>query len=116
MHPEIVRDEPGDCPKCGMALEPVTVGGEEEDSELKALTRRFWVSVPLSAAVLVLAMSELVPGMGLRQVFGAAFSWIQALLATPVVVWSGGFAFVRGLCFLAIRAPVPGVVAGGLQE
>ena len=96
MHPDIVRDGPGDCPKCGMALEPVTVGGEEDDGELKAMTRRFWVSVPLSAAVLVLAMGELVPGLELRQLFGAAFGWIQALLATPVVAWSGGFAFVRG--------------------
>ncbi|MDT0636103.1 heavy metal translocating P-type ATPase [Spectribacter hydrogenoxidans] len=96
MHPEIVRDEPGDCPKCGMALEPMTVGGEEEDAELKAMTWRFWVSAPLSAAVLLLAMGEMVPGLGIRAFFGAAFGWAQAILATPVVLWCGGFAFQRG--------------------
>ncbi|MAA73241.1 MAG: copper-translocating P-type ATPase [Salinisphaeraceae bacterium] len=96
MHPEIVRDEPGDCPKCGMALEPMTVAGDEEDPELAAMSRRFWVSVPLSIAVLVLAMGEMVPGLGVREFFGNAFGWIQFVLATPVVLWCGGFAFQRG--------------------
>jgi len=96
MHPEIVRDEPSDCPKCGMALEPMTVGGEEEDAELKAMSRRFRVSVPFSAAVLILAMGEMVPGLGIRGLLGAAFGWLQAILATPVVLWAGNFMFVRG--------------------
>ena len=96
MHPEIVREEPGDCPKCGMALEPTTVSSDEDDGELKIMSRRFWVSVPLSAAVLVLAMGEMVPGLGIREFFGNAFGWIQFALATPVVLWCGGFAFQRG--------------------
>ena len=96
MHPEIEQDSPGDCPKCGMALEPIAGGGDGEDQELKIMSRRFWVSVPLSTIVLLLAMSEMVPGLGLGQLLGSASGWIQALLALPVVVWAGGFAFVRG--------------------
>ena len=95
MHPEIIRDEPGDCPKCGMALEPMTpaAGGDEE---LDAMTRRFWVSVPLSLAILALAMGDMVPGLHLQDWLGSAFGWIQAILATPVVLWAGGSFFVRG--------------------
>ncbi len=96
MHPEIVQEEPGDCPKCGMALEPMTVSGNEPDPELKTMTRRLWISVPLSAAVLLLAMGEMIPGLGLRAFFGPAFGWLQFILATPVVVYCGGFAFARG--------------------
>ncbi|MBO9470690.1 heavy metal translocating P-type ATPase [Endozoicomonas sp. G2_2] len=95
MHPEIVEDEPGDCPKCGMALEPTTVSPDTDDPELKAMLRRFTVSLPLSAAVFVLAMGDMVPGVDLHGMFGAAFGWVQLLLATPVVFWCGGFAFKR---------------------
>ncbi|WP_353110969.1 heavy metal translocating P-type ATPase [Salinisphaera dokdonensis] len=95
MHPEIVEDEPGDCPKCGMALEPTTVSADTDDPELKAMLRRFWVSLPLSAAIFALAMGEMVPGLDLRGFFGASFGWIQLALATPVVFWCGGFAFKR---------------------
>ena len=96
MHPEIQQDQPGDCPKCGMALEPTMASGNGDDGELKTMSRRFWISVPLSLAVLVLAMSELVPGLGVREFFGATYGWLQLALATPVVLWSGGFAFQRG--------------------
>ncbi len=96
MHPEIIQDGPGDCPKCGMALEPVMALGEEADPELQAMSRRLWVSVPLSLAVLALAMGEMLPQLGIRERFGASFGWIQAALATPVVLWCGDFAFVRG--------------------
>ncbi|GAB3684449.1 heavy metal translocating P-type ATPase [Salinisphaera aquimarina] len=96
MHPEIVQDAPGDCPKCGMALEPTTVSAnDEDDGELKIMRRRFWLSVPLSAAVLLLAMGEMLPALGVRDLFGASFGWIQFALATPVVLWCGGFAFQR---------------------
>lgn len=95
MHPEIVEDEPGDCPKCGMALEPMTVSDDEEEGELKTMLRRFWVSVPLSVAILSMAMGEMLPGLGIREFFGASFGWIQFALATPVVLWCGGFAFKR---------------------
>ncbi|MGN8160555.1 copper-transporting P-type ATPase [Salinisphaera sp. SWV1] len=96
MHPEIIQDTPGDCPKCGMTLEPMTVASDTDDGEFKAMSRRFWLSVPLSATVLLLAMGEMVPGLGIRDFLGAAFGWIQFALATPVVLWCGGFAFQRG--------------------
>ena len=64
MHPEIVRDEPGSCPICGMALEPRTVNLEEEKNpELVDMTRRFWISVALTIPVLVIAMADVIPGL-----------------------------------------------------
>ncbi len=96
MHPEIVREQPGDCPKCGMALEPTQPGGDEEDPELARMTLRFWVSVPLSAAVLLLAMDDMLPGLNFQAWLGNGFGWLQLLLAAPVVLWAGGSFFVRG--------------------
>jgi len=60
MHPEIRKDQPGYCPICGMALEPVTITGEpkEENSEAKDMTRRFWIATVLSAPVFLLAMAH----------------------------------------------------------
>ncbi len=98
MHPEIVRDAPGECPICGMALEPRTVTLEEEENpELKDMTRRFWVSAVLSIPVFFSAMAaefwpEAMAGIinpRLRQTF-------ELLLATPVVLWGGWPFFVRG--------------------
>src|ERR1044072_2918674 len=69
MHPEIIRDGPGSCPICGMALEPVTVSLEpEENEELTVMTRRFWVAVVLTIPVFVLGMSDLIPGQPLQRV------------------------------------------------
>jgi Cu+-exporting ATPase len=102
MHPEIVRDEPGDGPICGMALEPRTVTVEEEDNpELVDMSRRFWISVPLSAIVLFLAMGKmLIPGMSdwIPHRLGI---WLELLVATPVVLWAGWPFFVRG--WLSLR-------------
>ena len=95
MHPEIVEDKPGDCPKCGMALEPTTVTPDSEDPELKAMLRRFWISLPLAGAVFALAMGDMLPGMDLHGWLGAGFGWLQFALATPVVFYCGGFAFKR---------------------
>ncbi len=64
MHPEIVRDRPGSCPICGMALEPTSIGPEEDDDhELLDMSRRFWVCVLLSAPLVLLSMAEMVPGL-----------------------------------------------------
>src|SRR5690606_1492639 len=60
MHPEVRQDTPGNCPICGMALEPETVAEEEDDSELRDMTRRFWVAAALSIALLVIAMGPMV--------------------------------------------------------
>ncbi|HEV8096645.1 MAG TPA: HAD-IC family P-type ATPase, partial [Burkholderiales bacterium] len=91
MHPEIVRDAPGDCPKCGMALVPIagTGGGEADDSELRDLTRRLWVGVALSIPLVLLAMA---PMAGFHDAFGITprtRGWIELVLGTPVVLWVG---------------------------
>jgi len=98
MHPQIVRDKPGNCPICGMALEPRTVTAEEQENpELRDMTRRFWVSALLSLPLLLIAMA---PHLGL-DLFGRLASprtlgWIELILATPVVLWGGWPFFVRG--------------------
>ena len=97
MHPQIVRDEPGSCPICGMALEPMTVTaeGEEEDPELRDMTRRFWVSAALTVPLVILAMAHLVPALS-HVVDPRLRVWIELALATPVVLWGGWPFFVRG--------------------
>ncbi|NOX57768.1 MAG: YHS domain-containing protein, partial [Planctomycetes bacterium] len=98
MHPEIQEDQPGPCPKCGMALEPMSVAGvaEEDDSELRDMSRRFWVGLLLSVPVLFLAMAPMIaPGFE-RWVSGSMSHWIQLILSTPVVLWAGWPFFVRG--------------------
>ena len=97
MHPEIVRDAPGACPICGMALEPRTVTLEDRNPELEDMTRRFTWSLVLTAPILVVMLSELIPGQPLMRVIPpAAMAWGQLLLASPVVLWGGWPFFVRG--------------------
>jgi len=89
MHPEILRDKPGDCPICGMALLPIAGTGEADDSELRNLTRRLWIGVALSVPLVILAMS---PMVGIQEPFGLmprARGWIEFVLGTPVVWWVG---------------------------
>ena len=107
MHPEIVRDAPGSCPICGMALEPRTVTlAEEKNPELVDMTRRFWVSVGLSAPLLLMAMSEMVPGNPMASVLPMrAINWIQLGLSTPVVLWGGWPFFVRAWHSIINRSP-----------
>jgi Cu+-exporting ATPase len=97
MHPEIIRDGPGSCPICGMALEPLTASLEEEENhELIDMTRRFWTAVALTVPVLVLGMSELIPGQPLQQLVSMKLlAWLQLVLASPVVLWAGWPFFVR---------------------
>lgn len=98
MHPQVVSDKPGNCPICGMALEPRTVAAvhEEDDSELRSMTRRFWVGVALSIPLLVLSMGSMLPGFPLRSVPAGVLEWLQLALATPVVLWGGWPFFQRG--------------------
>jgi Cu+-exporting ATPase len=98
MHPEIIRDGPGSCPICGMALEPLVASlDEEENVELKDMTRRFWVSVVLTIPVFALGMSDLIPGQPLQRLVPmSTLAWLQLVLATPVVLWAGWPFFVRG--------------------
>jgi Cu+-exporting ATPase len=103
MHPEIVQDGPGSCPKCGMALEPMTVTAEtveEDDGELRDMSRRFWVAAVLSLPLVVIAMLRMFAmgdgGLELLGVSGRAWAWVELALATPVVLWCGWPFFVRG--------------------
>ena len=102
MHPEIRQDHPGNCPKCGMALEPVMPTLEEDDnSELRDFQRRFWWTLPLTAVVFVLAMA----GHRLQLMDMAVQSWVEFALATPIVLWAGWPFFVRGVQSLVNRSP-----------
>ena len=97
MHPEIRQVGPGDCPKCGMALEPLDAGAEHDDGELTDVTRRFVVAVVLTAPVFVRGMVAM--AMGHSSVAGlgpAAVQWVELSLTTPVVLWCGWPFFVRG--------------------
>ncbi len=97
MHPEIVQIGPGSCPKCGMALVPVA-GAEEENAELRDMTRRFWASAALSAPLLLIAMAPY---------FGATRSWpyVEFVLGTPVVLWGGWPFFHKFWLSLKNRSP-----------
>jgi P-type Cu+ transporter len=98
MHPEIVREGPGSCPICGMALEPRMIAIDESGNpELVSMTRRFWLSVVLTAPVLFLGMSAMIPGNPAERAFSMnAIGWIEFVLATPVVLWAGWPFFQRG--------------------
>jgi len=107
MHPQIVRDAPGNCPICGMALEPRTVTlQEEENPELVDMRRRFWISVVLTAPLLVMMVGSFLPGQPIHRLFPMALAnWIELLLATPVVMWGGWPFFVRFWQSLVNRSP-----------
>jgi len=97
MHPEVIRDKPGSCPKCGMALEAMIVSQNEDSSELDYMNRRFWVSLFFSLPVFVVAMiSDLIPQYLPEEVAMLEVQWFLFLLSTPVVLWGGWPFFVRG--------------------
>ena len=96
MHPEVQQDHPGDCPKCGMALELQTVTAspdDEENAELRDMTKRFWIGAALTLPVFALAMAHLIPALWADS---HASRWIQLALTTPVVWWAGWPFFRRG--------------------
>ena len=105
MHPEIVRDRPGACPICGMALEPMTVTADEEaDPELIDMSRRFRISLALTVPLLLLSMDEMLPGLGLDSIGGGRMLVrVQLALATPVVLWGGWPFFERAWASLKSR-------------
>ena len=117
MHPQIVRSEPGSCPICGMALEARTVTAEEENPELRDMTRRFWVSVVLTAPLLAIAMWSMLWPHRMMGGFGielagrtmevsatSLLAWLELLLATPVVLWGGWPFFQRGWMSIVNRS------------
>jgi Cu+-exporting ATPase len=98
MHPQIEQDHPGNCPICGMTLEPKTVGAgdEEEQNEIKSLSRKFWIALVLTIPVLLVAMGHAVPGRRFDSIISRQLGkWIEFGLTTPVVLWAGGFFFTR---------------------
>jgi Cu+-exporting ATPase len=109
MHPEIVRPAPGSCPICGMALEPRTVIAAatiEENPELRDMTRRFWISLALTAPLMAIAMSAMFWEMPLHRLLpGAMLPWLELVLASPVVLWGGWPFFQRFWTSLVNRSP-----------
>lgn len=101
MHPEIRQDHPGNCPKCGMTLEPLIPLDEEDNSELKDFQRRFWWTLPLTLIVAVMAML----GHRLGWFDMTTQSWLELALSLPVVFWTGWPFFVRGWQSLVHRSP-----------
>ncbi len=102
MHPEIRQDHPGNCPKCGMTLEAVIPSLEDDDNpELRDFTRRFWWTLPMTGVVFVLAMF----GHRLGWMDMAVQSWVELVLALPIVLWAGWPFFVRGWQSLINRSP-----------
>jgi len=108
MHPQIVRDAPGACPICGMALEPMTAtASDDENPELRDMTRRFWTSVVIAVPLVAFAMLRMTPRMSpLFHAISPRFGdWIEFALATPVVLWSGWPFFQRGWASVKFRSP-----------
>jgi Cu+-exporting ATPase len=105
MHPQIVRTEPGSCPICGMALEPMTpTAADAENPELRDMTRRFWVGVVLSVPLLAMAMADHLAKPALDAVIVPRLAvWIQLILGTPAVLWCGWPFFQRGWASLVAR-------------
>lgn len=106
MHPEVRQVGPGDCPKCGMALEPLDATAEQDDSELRDMMRRFWIATGFTAPLVAYVMINMFTGHRLEHAIGAALSqWLELALATPVVLWCAWPFFVRGV--RSIRALSP---------
>lgn len=102
MHPEIRQSNPGNCPKCGMTLEPMLPTGDEEDSqELKDFSRRFWWTLPLTVVVVALAML----GHQITGLSAGARSWVEMVLSIPIIAWAGWPFFSRGWDSVVHRSP-----------
>jgi Cu+-exporting ATPase len=102
MHPEIRQDHPGNCPKCGMTLEPVLPSLDDESNpELADFTHRFWWTLPLTVVVTVLAMF----GHQLGWMAMGTQSWVELVLTVPIVLWAGRPFFVRGAQSVVNRSP-----------
>jgi Cu+-exporting ATPase len=106
MHSDVSQSGPGICPKCGMALEPAAISAEEDNPELRDMTRRLWVSVVLTVPLFLVAMVNLVPGLSFLLVASTrVLTLIELIFATPVVLWGGWPFFVRGWQSIVNRSP-----------
>ncbi len=101
MHPEVRADEPGPCPKCGMALElasPVAAANDDENHELRDMKRRFWFAAIATVPLVVLAMGDMLPGQPISQLLSARVrTMLELLLATPVCTWAAWPFYVRAV-------------------
>ncbi|PST18136.1 copper-translocating P-type ATPase [Rhizobium sp. JAB6] len=107
MHPEVISDHPGDCPKCGMALEPMGIPAADEgpNPELADFTRRLWISAALSLPLLAISMGPMI-GLPIRDWIGEPIAtWVELVLATPVVLWAALPFFRRAWNSLVNRSP-----------
>jgi len=106
MHPQIRQEGPGNCPICGMTLEPITATADVgPNRELVNMTRRFWVGLVLTLPVLVLEMGGHIPALGLHDLVPSRIStWIQFALSTPVVLWAGWPFFERAWASVVHRS------------
>ncbi len=99
MHPEIVRTGPGSCPICGMALEPRSPGGtEEETGELRDMTRRFWFASALTVPLVLAVMSDMLPGQPISSLLSPRLrSLLELIIASPVCLWAAWPFYVRAV-------------------
>ena len=108
MHPEVQQDHPGQCPQCGMDLEPMSPvnSGDEESDEIRSLALKFWIGLGLTLPVFLIAMGGMIPGLSLNELLPRSVGkWIEFALATPVVFWAGGLFFARGWRSVLNRSP-----------
>jgi Cu+-exporting ATPase len=106
MHPEIEQDHPGNCPICGMPLEPKGVPADDDgnDQEIRSLARKFWIATALTLPVFVIAMAHWIPGFDIEKFIPKSVSkWIEFVLTGPVVFWAGGMFFTKAWRSLKTR-------------
>ena len=99
MHPEIRQDHPGDCPKCGMHLEPLSPSGDDSEDQkvIRSLSRKFWIGLSLTIPLVLLVIGEMIPAINIQSFIPHRFiPFIQFILATPIILWGGGMFFAKG--------------------
>jgi len=105
MHAQIVRDHAGNCPICGMALEPRNVTVDTQNPELRNMTQRFWIGAGFTLPLLAIMASDLIPSHSLQHLLpGRTLGWIEFAVATPVVLWCGWPFFQRGWASIVNRS------------
>ncbi len=107
MHPEVRQDHPGDCPKCGMHLEPLNATGEgnEDQKEIHSLSQKFWTGLALTVPLVLLVLGDMIPAVNIQAFIPQhLLPFMQLALATPVVLWTGGIFFVKGWRSLVNRS------------
>ncbi len=105
MHPEIRQVGPGNCPKCGMALEPELPSEHVDDSELRSVRRKFWISLVLSIPVVIVAMAPHMLDLAISHTTAGNLRWLELLLSAPVVLWAAADYYKRGWMGVVHRAP-----------